>query len=55
MPHPVTQHLMVGGNAEQTNKFDVSLIEAANIGRLERYGPGEPGAEGSVKQANSPR
>ncbi len=42
---------MFGGNAEQTNRFYVSLIEAANIVRLERYGPGEPGAEGSVKQA----
>ncbi|MBZ0329748.1 VOC family protein [Halomonas sp. ANAO-440] len=51
MPHHVTPQLMFDGNAEQAIRFYVSLFEEAEIVRLERYGPGEPGSEGSVKQA----
>ncbi|RCV90133.1 VOC family protein [Billgrantia montanilacus] len=51
MPHHVTPHLMFDGNAEQAIMFYTSLFEAADIVQLERYGPGEPGEEGSVKQA----
>ena len=51
MPHHVTPQLMFDGNAEQAIRFYVSLFEEAEIARLERYGPGEPGSEGSVKQA----
>jgi predicted 3-demethylubiquinone-9 3-methyltransferase (glyoxalase superfamily) len=51
MPHHVTPHLMFDGNAEQAIMFYASLFEAADIVRLERYGPGEPGEEGIVKQA----
>lgn len=51
MPHHVTPHLMFDGNAEQAMRFYVSLFEGAETLGLERYGPGEPGTEGSVKQA----
>ncbi len=51
MAHHVTPHLMFDGNAEQAVTFYVSLFEEAELVGLERYGPGEPGAEGGVKQA----
>ncbi|WP_355659660.1 VOC family protein [Halomonas salifodinae] len=51
MAHHITPHLMFEGSAEAAMRFYVSLFEEAEITHLERYGPGEPGAEGSIKQA----
>ncbi|MBD3897248.1 VOC family protein [Halomonas sp. ML-15] len=51
MPHHITPQLMFEGNAEQAMRFYVSLFEGAEILGLEHYGPGEPGKQGSVKQA----
>lgn len=42
--------LMFEGNAEEAMNFYVSLFDGS-VTRIERYGPGEPGAEGSVKRA----
>ncbi|EWH00220.1 3-demethylubiquinone-9 3-methyltransferase [Halomonas sp. BC04] len=42
---------MFEGNAEQAMRFYVSLFDDSDIVRLERYGPEEPGREGSIKQA----
>ncbi|MGQ4878600.1 VOC family protein [Billgrantia sp. LNSP4103-1] len=51
MAHHVTPHLMFDGNAERALMFYVSLFKQAELVGLERYGPGEPGAEGSVRLA----
>jgi predicted 3-demethylubiquinone-9 3-methyltransferase (glyoxalase superfamily) len=42
---------MFEGAAEEAMTLYVSLFKGAQITRLERYGPGEQGAEGSVKRA----
>jgi predicted 3-demethylubiquinone-9 3-methyltransferase (glyoxalase superfamily) len=52
MAKSVTPFLMFEGAAEAAMKFYVSLFRDSAIGRIERYGPGEPGAEGSVKRAD---
>jgi predicted 3-demethylubiquinone-9 3-methyltransferase (glyoxalase superfamily) len=44
-------HLMFEGVAEEAMNFYVSLFRGSEILRVERYGPGEPGAEGTVKVA----
>lgn len=41
-----TTLLMFGGQAEEAMRFYTSIFDASAI---ERYGTGEPGAEGSVK------
>jgi predicted 3-demethylubiquinone-9 3-methyltransferase (glyoxalase superfamily) len=51
MARSVTTFLMFEGKAEEAMNFYVSLFEKSEITRIERYGPGEQGAEGSVKQA----
>jgi len=38
--------------AEQAMNFYVSLFKGSEIRRIERYGPGEQGAEGSIKKAD---
>jgi predicted 3-demethylubiquinone-9 3-methyltransferase (glyoxalase superfamily) len=43
---------MFEGSAEAAVNFYVSLFRGSKIERIERYGPGEPGAEGSVKRAD---
>jgi predicted 3-demethylubiquinone-9 3-methyltransferase (glyoxalase superfamily)/uncharacterized protein YndB with AHSA1/START domain len=43
--------LMFVGAAEEAMRFYVSVFFPARIERLERHGPGDPGAEGSVKYA----
>jgi predicted 3-demethylubiquinone-9 3-methyltransferase (glyoxalase superfamily) len=48
----VTPFLMFEGSAEAAVNFYVTLFGSSAIGRIERYGPGEPGAEGSVKRAD---
>lgn len=51
MPSKITPHLMFEGVAEEAMNFYVSLFADAKITHVERYGPGEPGAEGSFKRA----
>jgi predicted 3-demethylubiquinone-9 3-methyltransferase (glyoxalase superfamily) len=43
---------MFEGVAEAAMNFYVTLFPDSEIGRIERYGPGEMGAEGSVKRAD---
>jgi predicted 3-demethylubiquinone-9 3-methyltransferase (glyoxalase superfamily) len=50
--HTVTPFLMFNKSAEAAINFYVSLFPNSGIERIERYGPGEPGAEGSVKRAD---
>lgn len=51
MAQKVTPFLMFEGAAEEAMQFYVALFRDSQIKRIERYGPGEPGAEGSVKLA----
>jgi predicted 3-demethylubiquinone-9 3-methyltransferase (glyoxalase superfamily) len=51
MPRTIRTHLMFEGAAEEAMKFYVSLFPNSAIGSVVKYGPGEPGAEGSVKVA----
>lgn len=52
MARTVTPFLMFEGNAEEAMNLYVSIFEDSEIERVERYGPGEEGAEGSVKRAD---
>jgi predicted 3-demethylubiquinone-9 3-methyltransferase (glyoxalase superfamily) len=45
-------HLMFEGTAEKAMNLYVSLFPGSEIKGLERYGPGEQGAEGSIKRAD---
>lgn len=47
----VTPFLMFEGNAEEAMNYYISLIEESEITSITRYGPNEPGDEGSVMQA----
>lgn len=47
----VTPFLMFEGNAEEAMRFYAGLIEDSKIVSITRYGSGEVGQEGSVKQA----
>lgn len=51
MAHQITPFLMFEGAAEEAMQFYAALFRDSQIKRIERYGPGEPGAEGSVKLA----
>ena len=51
MSQKVRPFLMFSGHAEEAMNFYVSLFQAAQILEIARYGPGEPGAEGSLKKA----
>lgn len=51
MARTVTPFLMFEGVAEEAMNLYVSLFRDSEISHIERYGPGEPGAEGSVKRA----
>jgi predicted 3-demethylubiquinone-9 3-methyltransferase (glyoxalase superfamily) len=42
---------MFEGSAGAAMDFYVGLFRNSAVNRVERYGPGEPGAEGSVKMA----
>ena len=44
--------LMFEGAAEEAMNLYVSLFKGPVVMRVERYGPGEQGAEGSVKRAD---
>jgi predicted 3-demethylubiquinone-9 3-methyltransferase (glyoxalase superfamily) len=52
MPSAVATFLMFEGAAEEAMKFYVSLFQGSEVTSIERYGPGEPGAEGTVKRAS---
>ncbi len=47
----VTPFLMFSGQAEQAMTTYVELFENSEIVEIDRYGPDEPGAEGSVRMA----
>jgi predicted 3-demethylubiquinone-9 3-methyltransferase (glyoxalase superfamily) len=51
MARQVVTQLMFEGTAEEAMNFYVSLFRGSEVTRVERYGPGGPGAEGSVKRA----
>jgi predicted 3-demethylubiquinone-9 3-methyltransferase (glyoxalase superfamily) len=51
MPRAVATQLMFEGKAEEAMRLYVSLFAGSEVTAIERYGPGEPGAEGSVKRA----
>lgn len=51
MAHKVTPFLMFEGSAEEAMNSYVSLFPGSQIQEIQRYGAGEPGAEGSVKRA----
>src|SRR5687768_8620142 len=52
MVSAVATFLMFDGVAEEAMTFYVSLFGGSEITRIERYGPGEQGAEGTVKRAD---
>jgi predicted 3-demethylubiquinone-9 3-methyltransferase (glyoxalase superfamily) len=47
----VTTLLMFNGTAEEAMTFYVSLFKDSGVTAIERWGMGEPGAEGSVRHA----
>jgi predicted 3-demethylubiquinone-9 3-methyltransferase (glyoxalase superfamily) len=51
MARDVTTHLMFEGTAEEAMALYVSLFSDSRIEKIEKYGPGEMGKEGSVKLA----
>ena len=51
MARKVTTFLMFDGVAEEAMNFYVSLFGGSEVRRVERYGPGELGPEGTVKTA----
>jgi predicted 3-demethylubiquinone-9 3-methyltransferase (glyoxalase superfamily) len=52
MKNKIRPHLMFEGAAEQAMNFYVSLFPGSEIREIARYGPGEPGPEGTVKLAS---
>jgi predicted 3-demethylubiquinone-9 3-methyltransferase (glyoxalase superfamily) len=51
MPREVTTFLMFEGKAEEAMTFYVALF-GGSVTAMEKYGPGGPGKEGSVKKAD---
>ena len=51
MARKITPFLMFEDAAEEAMQFYVSVFHNSEIKTIEKYGPGEPGAEGSVKLA----
>lgn len=51
MPRAVTTFLMFEGKAEEAMNFYVALFQG-QVTAIEKYGPGEQGAEGSIKKAD---
>jgi predicted 3-demethylubiquinone-9 3-methyltransferase (glyoxalase superfamily) len=51
MARKVATQLMFEGTAEEAMNFYVSLFKGSQVTRIQRYGPGEQGTEGSVKRA----
>ena len=52
MARAVATFHMFEGDAEKAMNLYVSLFSDSQVKRIERYGPGGPGAEGSVKRAD---
>jgi predicted 3-demethylubiquinone-9 3-methyltransferase (glyoxalase superfamily) len=52
MANSVTPFLMFEGTAEAAVNLYVSLFRDSSIQKIERYGPGENGREGSIKQCH---
>ena len=50
MPRSVTTFLMFEGGAEEAMNFYVSLFRGSEMRHVQRYGPGEPGREGTVNR-----
>ena len=51
MAQKITPFLMFEGKAEEAINFYVSVFENSRVIAMQRYGPGEAGAEGSVMRA----
>ena len=51
MARSVITQWMFTGRAEEAMNLYVSLFEGSAVETIERYGPGEMGAEGTVKRA----
>lgn len=47
----ITTFLMFTGTAEEAMRTYVSLFPNSRVVSLDKYGPGEPGKEGSVRKA----
>lgn len=47
----ITPFLMFSGQAEAAINYYLSLFEGASLLSIQRYGPNQPGAEGSVMHA----
>lgn len=52
MARAIATFLMFEGKAEEAMRFYVSLFKGSEVRKIERYGAGEPGPEGSVKKAD---
>ena len=52
MATKITPFLMFEGSAEEAMRFYVALFPNSEIRQVVRYGPGEPGPEGSIKRAD---
>jgi predicted 3-demethylubiquinone-9 3-methyltransferase (glyoxalase superfamily) len=51
MAKQVTPFLMFEGRAEEAMRFYISLFADGQVVSIARYGPGQPGTEGSVMHA----
>ncbi|WP_165232647.1 VOC family protein [Aquisphaera insulae] len=51
MPSKVTTFLMFEGKAEEAMRLYVSVFSGSEVVSIEKYGPGQPGAEGSIRLA----
>ncbi|QEH32315.1 3-demethylubiquinone-9 3-methyltransferase [Aquisphaera giovannonii] len=51
MPVQIATFLMFEGKAEEAMTLYVSVFAGSQVISVEKYGPGEPGAEGSIKVA----
>ena len=52
MPSRCSTFLMFGGQAKEAMNWYVSIFKGSEISAVEHFGPGEQGAEGSIKQAH---
>ena len=52
MTRSVATFLMFDGVAEEAMKFYTSVFGDSEVRRIQRFGPGEQGTEGSVKRAD---
>jgi predicted 3-demethylubiquinone-9 3-methyltransferase (glyoxalase superfamily) len=47
----ITTFLMFSGQAEEAMNYYISIFDDSEILQIQRYGPNQPGAEGSVVKA----